>query len=104
MLYELAKVLRYPRLQALYGLSDKRIYEFVSHLREVAELVKPNPLFAAPIRDVNDMIVLQTALIGEAEAICTIDADFYDPAVTDFLNKAEIIVLDDIALIKRLRS
>jgi predicted nucleic acid-binding protein len=59
MLYELAKVLRYPRMLTLHSLS------------EAAEIVVPNPLLVAPIRDVNDTIVMQTAIMGEADVLCT---------------------------------
>jgi hypothetical protein len=38
------KVLRYPRMLALDGLSEKRIYDYVGFPREVAEIVVPNPL------------------------------------------------------------
>ncbi len=104
MLYELAKVLRYPRLRTLYGLSETRIYDFIGFLREVAEIVPLNPMVSVPIRDVNDMIVLQTAVIGEANILCSRDEDFYDPVTVGFLNKAGITVVDDVSLIQRLRS
>ena len=104
MLYELARVLRYPRLQAFYGLSEKRIYDFVSYLREVAEIVPLSPLLSMPIRDVNDIVVMQTAVIGEANILCTRDEDFYDPVATGFLSKIGITVMDDISLMHRLRS
>jgi putative PIN family toxin of toxin-antitoxin system len=79
ILYELAKVLRYPRMLAHHGLSEKRIYDYVSFLREAAEIVAPNPLLVTPIRDVNDTVVMQTAVIGEADVLCTKDRDFFDP-------------------------
>ena len=44
MLYELARVLRYPRMLALHGLLEKLIYDYVGVLREAAEIVVPNPL------------------------------------------------------------
>jgi hypothetical protein len=50
MLHELARVLRYPRLQEFYR----------------PEIVTLDPLVSAPIRDVNDIIVMQTAIIGES--------------------------------------
>jgi putative PIN family toxin of toxin-antitoxin system len=103
MLHELAKVLRYPRLVALHGLSEERIYDFVGFLREVAEIVPLNPSFAAPIRDVNDIVVLQTAIVGEADVICTTDRDFFEPPAAAFLRKLGIAVMDDVALIERLR-
>jgi putative PIN family toxin of toxin-antitoxin system len=104
MIYELARVLRYPRMVALHGLSEERIYEFVGFLREAAEIVAPDPLLITPIRDVNDTVVLQTAIIGEADVLCTKDRDFFEPPANAFLRKAGIAVLDDISLIRRLRS
>lgn len=104
MLYELAKVLRYPHMLELHGLSEPRIYDYIGFLREAAELVAPNPLLVTPIRDVNDTLVMQTALIGEADVLCTRDRDIIEPPAEAFLRKAGITVLDDIALIQRLRS
>jgi predicted nucleic acid-binding protein len=43
ILYELARVLRYPRMQALYDLPETRIYDYIGFLREVSELVTLNP-------------------------------------------------------------
>ena len=103
MLYELAKVLRYPRMLALHGLSEGRIYDYIGFLHEATEIIHPNPLLITPIRDVNDTVVMQTAIIGEAEVLCTKDQDFFDPPAEPFLRKAGIEVLDDIALIHRLR-
>jgi putative PIN family toxin of toxin-antitoxin system len=103
ILYELARVLRYPRMQALHGLPEIRIYDYIGLLREVSELVTLNPLLSIPIRDVNDIVVVQTALIGEADVICTKDEDFYDPAITRFLAKVGISVMDDVTLMQRMR-
>ena len=72
--HELARVLRYPRMLALHGLSDGRIYDCIGFLRAAREIVRPNPLPVTPIRDVNDTAVMQTAIIGEAEFLCTKDA------------------------------
>ena len=104
ILYELARVLRYPRLQRVYRLSETRVYEFIGFLREVSEIVRLSPVFNLPIRDVNDLIVVQTAVIGEANVLCTKDGDFYDPLTTGFLDKVGISVMDDVSLLQRLRS
>ena len=73
-------------------------------LRDVSELVTLNPLLSVPIRDVNDVVVVQTALIGEADVICTNDEDFYDPGLTRFLTRVGISVTDDVTLMHRMRS
>jgi putative PIN family toxin of toxin-antitoxin system len=104
MLYELAKVLRYPRMLALHGLSENRIYDYVGFLGEAAEIVTLNPLLITPIRDINDTVVMQTAVIGEADVLCTRDRGFFESPAEPFLNRAGIGVLDDVSLIQRLRS
>ena len=70
ILFEVAKVLRYPRMLALHGLSENRIYEFICFLPEASELVALDSLLSVPIRDENDIIVVQTAMIGDADVIC----------------------------------
>ena len=104
MLYELTKALRYPRLQAFYDLPENLIYGYIAFLRLSAEMVILNPLITAPIRDVNDVIVMQTAIIGEADILCTKDQDFFEKPAGEYLNKMGIMVMDDIALMRRLRS
>lgn len=56
MLYELARVLRYPRLQAFYNLSENLVFDYINSLRLSAEIVPLNPLVIAPIRDVSDVV------------------------------------------------
>jgi predicted nucleic acid-binding protein len=90
-------------MQALYDLPEIRIYEYIGFLREVSELVTLSPLMTIPIRDVNDIVVVQTALIGEAAVICTRDEDFYDPGLIRFLARVGISVIDDVGLMQRMR-
>ncbi|MBV9766561.1 MAG: hypothetical protein JOZ48_17070 [Acidobacteriaceae bacterium] len=65
MLHELARVLRYSRLQTFYSLTEALVYEYVSFLRQCSDTVTLNPLVIAPIRDVNDLIVMQPRLSGK---------------------------------------
>ncbi len=37
----------------------------------------------APIRDVNDVMVMQTAIIGEADILCTKDDDFFEDSAAN---------------------
>jgi putative PIN family toxin of toxin-antitoxin system len=104
ILYELARVLRYPRMQALHRLPEARIYDYIGSLREVSQLVTLSPLLSVPIRDVNDIVVVQTAVIGQADVICTKDQDFYEAGITRFLASAGISVMDDVALIEKIRA
>ena len=104
MLHELARVLRYPRLREFYGLTEELVFEYVKYLRRSSEIVTLDPLLNVPIRDVNDIIVVQTAIIGEADVLCTRGEDFFESPASEYLRKMDIAVLDDIALMHRLRS
>ena len=104
MFHELARVLRYPRLQKFYGLTEDMVFEYVKLLRRSSEIVILDPLVIVPIRDVNDIIVTQTAIIAEADVLCTDDEDFFENAASEYLRKMGIAVLDDITLMHRLRS
>jgi hypothetical protein len=48
--------------------------------------------------------VIETALLGRAECLCTLDRHFHASQVARFLAGRSIEVLDDVQLLKRLRS
>jgi putative PIN family toxin of toxin-antitoxin system len=100
MLFEVARVLRYPRLMAVHGQTEEAIYDFTCWLRNAADIVALNRLESSPIRDRNDIFVLQTALSGEAEVICTSDRDFFEPPASIFLASVGIAVFKDEQLIR----
>ena len=100
MLFEVARVLRYPRLMAVHGQTEEAIYDFTCWLRNAADIVALNRLESSPIRDRNDIFVLQTALSGEADVICTSDRDFFEPPASIFLASVGIAVFKDEQLIR----
>lgn len=104
MLSEVARVLRYPRLIAVHGESEETVYNFTGWLRDAAEIVALDPFTRAPIRDRNDIFVLQTALNGEADLICTGDRNFFTPPASIFLASCGIEVLTDAQLMRRLKG
>jgi len=71
LLAEVTKVLRYPRFQALYGLSEADLLDYTQLLQSVSQVVILDSSYRAPLRDPNDLIVLQTAERGEADILCT---------------------------------
>jgi putative PIN family toxin of toxin-antitoxin system len=104
LLVEVARVLRYPRFMVTHWQDEEAIYNFTLALREGAEVVALNPLSLAPIRDQNDILILQTALSGQAEILCTCDRDFFEPPALDFLRHHGIDVMTDVDLMRRLRA
>jgi len=98
----MADVLRYPDCQRLYGLSESDLLEYSQLLQSVSDLVILDPRYRAPLRDPGDLVVLQTADRGMADALCTSDGDFRDPAVVAFCLARGIEICDEISLLTRL--
>ena len=95
-------MLRYPKFQRLYGLSESQLFDYSQFLQSVADVVVLDSQYFAPLRDANDLIVLQTADRGRADALCTSDGDFYDPAVISFCEARGIGICDEVSLLARL--
>jgi len=102
IIIEVTRVLRYPKLQSLYALSESDLLEYSQFLQSVADLVILDSPYSAPLRDANDLAVLQTADRGEADALCTSDRDFFDPAVIASCAAKGIALYDEITLLARL--
>lgn len=47
---------------------------------------------------------MQTAILGEADVLCTKDDDFFQKPASEYLMKLGIAVLDDVSLMHRLRA
>jgi len=105
LLRELERVLGYPRLQSIWPLDAYEIAEYVQALESFAELVQPRVAAEWPqlLADPGDDPVLQTALIGRADMLCTLDRHFYTQAVLDFCRGRGLSVCTDVELLRRLR-
>ena len=102
ILAEVTRVLRYPRLQTLYGLTEADLLEYVQFLQSVSHLAILDTQFRAPLRDPTDLIVLQTVEQGEADILCTCDADFYDRTILSYCAARGIEVSNEATLLDRL--
>jgi putative PIN family toxin of toxin-antitoxin system len=104
ILHEVARVLRCPRMIKLHGEDEGAVYDFVGWLRIVGEGIARDALIQAPIRDENDIFIVQIALSGGAEILCTCDRDFFEPPASIFLESRGIEVLTDAQLMRRLKA
>jgi putative PIN family toxin of toxin-antitoxin system len=104
ILQESMRVLRKPLMSLLHGKTEDDLYGFRVRLLQNVEMVLLNPLLTGPVRDPNDIVILQTTLSGNADAICTFDRDFFTPPASDFLALRKIAVLTDAQLLQRLRQ
>ncbi len=99
LLEETARVLNYPRIQALYALSPTEIEEHIDLLTAVAEIVDPVVGEPVVVKDPYDDPVVYTAVAGRADVLCTRDRDFYDPRVVEFLRAHNMAVMSDLELL-----
>ena len=104
MLVEVARVLRYPRLQAIFGMDDSEIYGYVQFLRQTCVVVFPDPMVPVVMRDPNDTVVLQTAISGRADIICTWDRDFFSEETKEFCALLGIEICTERELADRVRG
>lgn len=103
ILGEVERVLRYPRLQALYGMSDEDIVAYIRLLKSISDTVD---VVAGPpivLRDPNDDPVVYAAWAGHADILCTIDRHFYDANVISFCARYRIRLMSDIELLHFLK-
>ena len=103
LLQELRRILGYPRVLKSSGLTAGDISEYLDYLARVSTLVHPLSVPEKLLRDPADEPVLGTALAGNADVICTRDADFYTEEVGRFSAARGIQILSDLELLRALR-
>lgn len=104
LLEEVERVLTYPRLQSLWPLTQEDIQGYLAALDELSEMVYPGASTSFIAADPQDDPVIETALLGRAECLCTLDRHFRAPPVAHFLAQHAIEVIGDVELLKRLRG
>jgi putative PIN family toxin of toxin-antitoxin system len=104
MLLELERVLAYPRLRAIHGMTDEEISEAVAQLGSAGEQVEVSTAEPVVQDDPDDDVIVATAVVGGAERLCTRDAHLHDPAVVAYCAQRGIRVLDDSELLAELRG
>jgi putative PIN family toxin of toxin-antitoxin system len=106
LLNELQRVLNYPRVRALHGLSQEEIQEFLEELSRIAEVVQPalGEPAAVITADPDDNPILQTAVLGLANILCTLDRHFQHPDVQTYCATQGIRIVTDVELLHLLRE
>ena len=104
IIVETIRVLRYPRLQKLFALTEEELYDYAQFLQQVCETVVLDRPYHAPLRDPNDLDVMQTAERGDADVLCSNDGDFHDAGMITFCAARGIEVCHEAALLTYLGS
>jgi predicted nucleic acid-binding protein len=97
-----ARVLAYPRLQSRWGLTEERIQGHVNRLAAAAEIVDTTGAERVVLADPDDDFIVQTAIDGRADALCTRDSHLLVPEVVEHCRRRAIRVVDDIELYRNL--
>lgn len=106
LLSELSRVLRYERLRKTHGLSNEEIDRHVRSI-EGAGVVVPLPAgtqLAIVERDPDDDSVIATAIIGQADVLCTLDRHLFHADVVAHCRAHAIEIMNDIDLLRVLRE
>ena len=103
LLTEVQRVLNYPHVRARWPLTADTIAQYVLLLQDTGALVDLPESFPAVVRDPDDDLVLQTAIAGQAEALCTRDTAFLHENVQEVCAAHSIRIVNDIMLLQELR-
>ena len=103
ILSEIARVLSYPRLRALYGLTDNEIHDHLLFLQSICRIVEPQGGLPVVLSDPKDDPIVYTAVAAGADVLCVKDKHFYKDNVVSFCEQHDIRVMDDVALLELLQ-
>jgi len=103
ILFEVERVLLYPRLQSRFRISPEEALRFTQKLGSSSQLV--DPIVAQPLigEDPADDYVLYTAAAGHADILCTLNARHFDGAeVRSFCASRGIRIMTDVEALREL--
>lgn len=105
LLHELERVFSYERVRVLSKLTDDEVAEYLSYLRatDSSEVVFPGPAPRIVPNDPDDDPVVHTAVMGQADVLCTLNRDFYHPSVRDYCRNHGVLIANDVEILSLLR-
>jgi len=86
--------------QARWPLTQEAIEQYLAFLEAAGFLVAAPAYFPAVVSDPDDDPILQTAIVGRADVLCTRDEAFRHKIVEDVCSAHGIRILDDITLMQ----
>ena len=103
ILVEIRRVLTYPRVQARWPLTEEAVGTYLDVLEAAGVLVELPEVSPAIVSDPDDDPILQTAILGRADVLCTRDEAFRYHVVEHVCAAHGVRILDDISLLQELR-
>lgn len=96
-------MLDYPNVQARWPLGKDDIDQYLAFLEAGGIMVELPGAIPAVVSDPDDDPIVQTAITGRADVLCTRDEAFYVEQVRLLCTAHNFRILDDVALMKELR-
>ena len=98
LLRELERVFSYERVRVSSRLTDEEITEYLSYLRakDVSEIVFPGPAPRVVPSDPDDDPIVHAAVIGRADALCTLNRHFYNLSVLEYCRERGVTIANDV--------
>lgn len=103
ILVEVQRVLSYSHVQTRWPLTEEAIEQYLVFLEAAGILVELPEISPAVVSDPDDDPILQTAILGRADVLCTRDEAFRHEVVERVCTAHGVRILDDIALLQELR-
>lgn len=105
ILGEVLRVLHYPRVQALHGLSSTECQQFVQSLHDAAEVIAVVHVPSTAIsHDPDDDPVIQTALQGQADVLCSLDRHLRHQQVRTYCQQHGVEIMSDVELLSKFKK
>lgn len=104
ILIEVRRVLAYPHVQERWPLGPEAIDQYLAFLANVGSVIESVPAsIPIVINDPDDDPILQTAITGRADVLCTRDRAFRDEVVDRVCRAHNLRIVSDLELIEELR-
>ena len=92
-------------MRRLHKLSEVEAYDFIASVESGATVVSlPDPVPRVVAHDPDDDMVVATAVVGKADVLCTRNQHLFHESVVAYCREHAIEVMDDLALLARLRE
>lgn len=101
ILFEVERVLLYPRIQSRYRITALEAARLAQNFGEVSQLVEPRIARRLVRDDPADDYVIYTAAEGKADVLCTLNTrHFAAPEVQEFCSSKGIRVMTDVEALR----
>jgi hypothetical protein len=105
LLDELRRVLEYPRVQRVHGLTPQEAEQYVRDFDVIAEVIDViSPLQFQVRHDPDDDSIVAAAVYGRADVLCTRDRHLRRSEVISYCAQFNIRILTDVELLAELRA